>query len=376
LSSPEASAHSSYLTYSPATKLNHQQLISKIHYDKVQDLLQQNANRSLSQTNPYLNHQQPSSLAQYEYPSKSNEHVITKNSYLNQSNTRDDFLSPKPNAFDDLQQLKLQQTLEDCQRKLQQLELHQTPQQQHKKLNFNSSIMTTASANVSCSSPKNSSRQANIVITNSGNKVANGLLRTINVPATPLKVNTSEIILNGTSSKNTTIQDGPSSQVSSDSGYSGGATLLQSSSDISKESIDTNLNSCVYASNHDRTSMPYSATFSYLNVKIAKNPGLGFSITGGKGFIGNPFKENDPVGILPLFCTNSHYRKSIISCLHHSKGIFVTKIQENGPAFNILQPGDQILNVNGEDLTNVEHEKAVQLLKSCNKIANLIVKRY
>ena len=32
-----------------------------------------------------------------------------------------------------------------------------------------------------------------------------------------------------------------------------------------------------------------------LGVQIVKNPCLGFSITGGKGSIGNPFKPNDPV---------------------------------------------------------------------------------
>jgi hypothetical protein len=32
-----------------------------------------------------------------------------------------------------------------------------------------------------------------------------------------------------------------------------------------------------------------------LALQIVKNPGLGFSIAGGKGSIGNSFKPNDPV---------------------------------------------------------------------------------
>jgi PDZ domain-containing secreted protein len=69
------------------------------------------------------------------------------------------------------------------------------------------------------------------------------------------------------------------------------------------------------------------------------------------------------------FCTKNNFFVWL-------KGIFVTKIQENGPADGILKTGDQIISVNGEDLTNIEHEGAVFLLKSCSKIANLIVKRY
>ncbi len=54
----------------------------------------------------------------------------------------------------------------------------------------------------------------------------------------------------------------------------------------------------------------------------------------------------------------------------------MTKIQPDGPASHILQPGDQIIKVNGEDFTSIEHEKAVLILKSCNKLANILVKRY
>eukprot|EP00063_Salmo_salar_P050183 XP_014025018.1 PREDICTED: leucine-rich repeat-containing protein 7-like isoform X16 [Salmo salar] len=53
-------------------------------------------------------------------------------------------------------------------------------------------------------------------------------------------------------------------------------------------------------------------------VRIEKNPGLGFSISGGISGQGNPFKPSD-------------------------MGIFVTRVQPDGPASNLLQPGDKIL---------------------------------
>ncbi|XP_029684436.1 leucine-rich repeat-containing protein 7 isoform X4 [Takifugu rubripes] len=55
-----------------------------------------------------------------------------------------------------------------------------------------------------------------------------------------------------------------------------------------------------------------------LCVRIEKNPGLGFSISGGISGQGNPFKPSD-------------------------MGIFVTRVQHDGPAASVLQPGDKIL---------------------------------
>uniref|UniRef100_A0A8C1JCH6 Leucine rich repeat containing 7 n=1 Tax=Cyprinus carpio TaxID=7962 RepID=A0A8C1JCH6_CYPCA len=57
-----------------------------------------------------------------------------------------------------------------------------------------------------------------------------------------------------------------------------------------------------------------------LCVRIEKNPGLGFSISGGISGQGNPFKPSD-------------------------MGIFVTRVQPDGPASNVLRPGDKILKV-------------------------------
>uniref|UniRef100_A0A671L0S6 Protein LAP2-like n=1 Tax=Sinocyclocheilus anshuiensis TaxID=1608454 RepID=A0A671L0S6_9TELE len=57
-----------------------------------------------------------------------------------------------------------------------------------------------------------------------------------------------------------------------------------------------------------------------LHVKIEKNPELGFSISGGVGGHGNPFRPDD-------------------------NGIFVTRVQSEGPASKLLQPGDKIIQV-------------------------------
>ncbi|XP_072023770.1 uncharacterized protein [Amphiura filiformis] len=86
-----------------------------------------------------------------------------------------------------------------------------------------------------------------------------------------------------------------------------------------------------------------------IQLVIYKNPGLGFSITGGWNSQGNPYKPNDT-------------------------GIFVTKIAPLGPADGTLQPGDKILEVNGQDFRNVTHDDAVQLLRKSNPVS-LVVKR-
>ncbi|XP_058572985.1 leucine-rich repeat-containing protein 7 isoform X7 [Neofelis nebulosa] len=85
-------------------------------------------------------------------------------------------------------------------------------------------------------------------------------------------------------------------------------------------------------------------------VRIEKNPGLGFSISGGISGQGNPFKPSD-------------------------KGIFVTRVQPDGPAFNLLQPGDKILQANGHSFVHMEHEKAVLLLKSFQNTVDLVIQR-
>uniref|UniRef100_L7N3B7 Leucine-rich repeat-containing protein 7 n=1 Tax=Xenopus tropicalis TaxID=8364 RepID=L7N3B7_XENTR len=85
-------------------------------------------------------------------------------------------------------------------------------------------------------------------------------------------------------------------------------------------------------------------------VRIEKNPGLGFSISGGLSGQGNPFKPSD-------------------------KGIFVTRVQPDGPAAGVLQPGDKILKANGHSFVHMEHEKAVSLLKSFQITVDLVIQR-
>uniref|UniRef100_G3NS89 PDZ domain-containing protein n=1 Tax=Gasterosteus aculeatus aculeatus TaxID=481459 RepID=G3NS89_GASAC len=87
-----------------------------------------------------------------------------------------------------------------------------------------------------------------------------------------------------------------------------------------------------------------------LCVRIEKNPGLGFSISGGISGQGNPFKPSD-------------------------MGIFVTRVQHDGPATSALQPGDKILQANGHSFLHMEHETAVSLLKSFQRTVDLLVLR-
>uniref|UniRef100_A0A8C5N6U2 PDZ domain-containing protein n=1 Tax=Gouania willdenowi TaxID=441366 RepID=A0A8C5N6U2_GOUWI len=84
--------------------------------------------------------------------------------------------------------------------------------------------------------------------------------------------------------------------------------------------------------------------------EIEKNPGLGFSISGGISGQGNPFKPSD-------------------------MGIFVTRVQHDGPAASALQPGDKILQANGHSFIHMEHETAVSLLKSFQPSVDLVVLR-
>ncbi|XP_075037997.1 leucine-rich repeat-containing protein 7 isoform X7 [Mixophyes fleayi] len=85
-------------------------------------------------------------------------------------------------------------------------------------------------------------------------------------------------------------------------------------------------------------------------VRIEKNPGLGFSISGGLSGQGNPFKPSD-------------------------KGIFVTRVQPDGPAYGVLRPGDKILQANGHSFVHTEHEKAVSLLKNFPTTVDLVIQR-
>ncbi|KAJ3605624.1 hypothetical protein NHX12_027669 [Muraenolepis orangiensis] len=85
-------------------------------------------------------------------------------------------------------------------------------------------------------------------------------------------------------------------------------------------------------------------------VKVEKSPELGFSISGGVGGRGNPFRPDD-------------------------NGIFVTRVQPEGPASKVLQPGDKILQANGYSFVNIDHGYAVSLLKTFPSTVDLIILR-
>lgn len=87
-----------------------------------------------------------------------------------------------------------------------------------------------------------------------------------------------------------------------------------------------------------------------IRVRVDKDPELGFSISGGVGGRGNPFRPDDD-------------------------GIFVTRVQPEGPASKFLQPGDKIIQANGYSFINIEHGQAVSLLKTFQNTVELIILR-
>lgn len=50
-------------------------------------------------------------------------------------------------------------------------------------------------------------------------------------------------------------------------------------------------------------------------------------------------------------------------------------VQHDGPAASVLQPGDKILQANGHNFLNMEHEIAVSLLKSFQRTVDLVLLR-
>nr|XP_056705227.1 erbin isoform X1 [Euleptes europaea] len=87
-----------------------------------------------------------------------------------------------------------------------------------------------------------------------------------------------------------------------------------------------------------------------IRVTIEKDPELGFSISGGVGGRGNPFRPDDD-------------------------GIFVTRVQPEGPASKILQPGDKIIQANGYSFISIDHGQAVSLLKTFQNTVEFIIVR-
>ncbi|XP_046870339.1 erbin isoform X5 [Hypomesus transpacificus] len=96
--------------------------------------------------------------------------------------------------------------------------------------------------------------------------------------------------------------------------------------------------------------LPHDILQQEMRVKVEKNPELGFSISGGVGGRGNPFRPDD-------------------------NGIFVTRVQPEGPASKILQPGDKIIQANGYNFVNIDHGNAVSLLKTFPSTVDMIIVR-
>ncbi|XP_042909223.1 uncharacterized protein [Parasteatoda tepidariorum] len=85
-------------------------------------------------------------------------------------------------------------------------------------------------------------------------------------------------------------------------------------------------------------------------VIVSRNPEFGFSIEGGIGSPRNPGKP-------------------------HDNGIYVAHVIADGPASNLLRPGDKILQVDGKDFTHLDHNKAVAVLQECGATISLMVSR-
>ncbi|XP_074666941.1 erbin-like isoform X2 [Strix aluco] len=61
--------------------------------------------------------------------------------------------------------------------------------------------------------------------------------------------------------------------------------------------------------------------------------------------------------------------------LAKQEGIFVTRVQPEGPASKLLQPGDKIIQANGYSFINIDHGQAVSLLKTFQDAVELIIVR-
>lgn len=53
--------------------------------------------------------------------------------------------------------------------------------------------------------------------------------------------------------------------------------------------------------------------------------------------------------------------------------VIVRFVTEDGPSMNKLQPGDQILAVNGEDVKDAPRDRVIQLVRSCETQVTLLV---
>eukprot|EP00111_Clytia_hemisphaerica_P010178 TCONS_00029743-protein len=120
-----------------------------------------------------------------------------------------------------------------------------------------------------------------------------------------------------------------------------------------KLSSDSGLGSSEMGDDHQQWKNEYPAIpeeGEVFRVTIKKTPNLGFSVSGGKDAPGNPFRPGDT-------------------------GIFITRVIPDGPAADVLQPGDKLLEVNGNDFRCVQHETAVNVLKASQEVHLVVARR-
>ncbi|VDP83155.1 unnamed protein product [Echinostoma caproni] len=84
--------------------------------------------------------------------------------------------------------------------------------------------------------------------------------------------------------------------------------------------------------------------------KPSSSSGLGFSIAGGRD-------EDDQMNM---------------------SGIFITRVNPDGLAYQDgrILPGDQLMQVNGIDVSQLSHAEAVQVLRNAGEVVHLLLARY
>uniref|UniRef100_H3B7H0 Erbb2 interacting protein n=1 Tax=Latimeria chalumnae TaxID=7897 RepID=H3B7H0_LATCH len=87
-----------------------------------------------------------------------------------------------------------------------------------------------------------------------------------------------------------------------------------------------------------------------IRVRIEKNPELGFSISGGVGGRGNPFRPDDTF-------------------------FFLKFVGATGDASVFLKSGDLLFQANGYNFSNIDHSQAVSLLKTFLNTVDLVIVR-
>jgi len=129
-----------------------------------------------------------------------------------------------------------------------------------------------------------------------------------------------------------------------------GSPISSRNGDLSNQ--NTGLpNRKISTNNNSSWSHDPNSNIKVFPVVIEKNPGLGFSISGGIGSPINPvLKPND-------------------------EGIYVTRVNPNGPASTALRSGDCILQVDDVDFKNVKHSLAVNVLSHSGDVVNMIIAR-